>query len=281
MNPAAYIIPLVAGLLVLWVWKGGAWIRRRRRREALSRDFPDEWVRILRRNLPVYDKLESSHRKRLHAYIQEFIADKTFEEAGGLKITDEIRVTIAAQACMLIMSRETECYPRLRSIVVYPHTYVAGGRGIFGGQFETASARLGESWGAGTVVLSWNSAKQGSVNFRDGHNTVMHEFAHQLDQEDGAADGIPILERRSAYSAWAQVLTKGYKQFVRKRNRRRRRKDVLNDYAATNPAEFFAVATETFFEKPRALQKYHPELFRQLAAYYRVDPAKWQVKPGS
>ena len=181
-------------------------------------------------------------------------------------------MTIAAQACMLLLNRDVKCYPRLRSVVVYPSTFVAGGKGILGGRIdEEKSARLGESWGVGTVVLSWDSVKGGAYNFRDGHNVTLHEFAHQLDQEDGAADGAPILERRSAYSLWAKVFSSEFKSF--KKNVSAGRRTVLDDYGATNPAEFFAVATETFFAKPRCMQRDAPSLYEALESFYRQDPA--------
>jgi Mlc titration factor MtfA (ptsG expression regulator) len=123
------------------------------------------------------------------------------------------------------------------------------------------------------VVLSWNSVQGGARNFEDGHNVAFHEFAHQLDQEDGVADGAPLLESRSAYSTWAQVLSHDYNELVAQKNDGK--KSTMDDYGATNPAEFFAVATETFFEKPRQLKAKQPELFHELQQYYKVDPTEW------
>ena len=190
-----------------------------------------------------------------------------FEGCGGLELTDEMRVLIAAQACLLLLNRPAAVYPRLKTILVYPSTYVAGG------QDQPKSVRLGESWGAGVVVLAWNSVKGGATNFNDGQNVTLHEFAHQLDQADGAADGAPDLASRSAYRTWAQVLSREY-QTLRKWKKKGRR-TVLNKYGATNPAEFFAVATETFFEKPRQMKKKHPELYEELKRYYRTEPLDW------
>jgi Mlc titration factor MtfA (ptsG expression regulator) len=136
--------------------------------------------------------------------------------------------------------------------------------------------RLGESWGSGTVVLSWDHVKGGAMNFRDGHNVAIHEFAHQLDQEDGVSDGTPCLENRSAYSEWARVLSRDYETLRDKAGKGR--KSVMDKYGATNPAEFFAVATETFFEKPRQLHKKHPDLYEELREYYRVNPLCWSAK---
>jgi Mlc titration factor MtfA (ptsG expression regulator) len=244
-----------------------------RRQLVLERPFPDEWSKILKRNLPPYEKLPSSLRGELHQDVKIFLAEKSFEGCGGLDLNDEIKVTIAAQACLLLLNRREKCYPRLHTIIVYPSTYVAGGKGLFGSKTESLSTRLGESWQSGAVVLAWSSVKHGAFNFNDGKNVTMHEFAHQLDQADGSADGAPILERRSAYSAWAKVFSREFSRLQERASKGKR--SVLDDYGTINPAEFFAVATETFFEKPRQLKKTHPELFAQLKDYYKVDPIEW------
>ena len=247
--------------------------RRRSRRILLSPPFPQKWIVILDKNLPPYRKFSSPQCQQLHDFIRIFIAEKSFEGCGGLSLTDEIRVTIAAQACMLLLNRKVECYPKLYSVLVYPSTYVAGARDSLRGEWEEESVRLGESWQSGAVVLAWDNVRHGAANFKDGHNVTMHEFAHQLDQEDGAGDGTPILEARSAYSTWARVFSKEYELLQRKTARGR--KSVMHQYGATNPAEFFAVSTETFFEKPRQLKKHHPELFKELQVFYKVNPLEW------
>jgi len=174
---------------------------------------------------------------------------------------------------MLLLNRETDCYPNLYSVLVYPSTYVAEVATSSGPAPTENSVRLGESWQRGAVVLAWDSVKGGAVNFRDGHNVTMHEFAHQLDQEDGRSDGAPILRTRSAYSAWSRVFSKEYEEL--RRETARGEKSLMDHYGATNPAEFFAVATETFFEKPVQLRNTHPELFHELKNFYRLDPSEW------
>jgi len=269
-------------LLILILCVGGIWaaftivlqIRRKiRRRRALEQPFQDGWAEILSQNLPPYRKLPDDLRRELHQDIKIFLSEKSFEGCGGLTLTDEIRVTIAAQACMLLLGRREDCYPKLYSILVYPSAYIAGGKGLFTNRPERKSARLGESWGHGTVVLAWDSVKHGAFNFDDGHNVVMHEFAHQLDQEDGSANGAPILEKRSAYTSWAQIFSKEFR--VLQNKKRKKKPSVFSKYGATNPAEFFAVATESFFEKPEQFQKKHPELFKELQEYYKVNPVEW------
>jgi Mlc titration factor MtfA (ptsG expression regulator) len=247
--------------------------RREQRRKCYAAPFPDDWVEILNRNLPPYAALSGEERQRLHGTIQVLLGTKHFEGCGGLELTDEIRVTIAAHACMLLLNRNTAVYPRLKTVLVYPSTYIAGKKGLFNDE-KPDSVRLGESWTSGVVVLAWNSVKGGAVNFDDGQNVTVHEFAHQLDQEDGTADGAPTLEDRSSYRSWARVLAGEYKALC-KRTRKGRR-TVMNPYGATNPAEFFAVATETFFEKPQQMQKKHAELYEELKRYYKTDPLTWE-----
>ena len=255
------------------IWMARHRTIRARRRRLLTAPFPDTWAGILRRNLPPYAALSPEERKRLHGTMNVFLHEKHFEGCGGLELTDEMRVTIAAQACMLLLNRPAEVYPRLRTILVYPSTYVAGGRGLFV-KDEPESVRLGESWQTGAVVLAWNSVKGGAANFDDGRNVTLHEFAHQLDQEDGVADGAPILEDRSAYRTWARVLSREYKA-LRRRTKKGRR-TVMDRYGTTNPAEFFAVATEAFFEKPRSLRGKRPDLYKELRSYYHTDPLAWE-----
>lgn len=269
-------LPLVFTIVGAVVGGGYAIIvalRRYKRRKLLSSPFPQDWLAILEKNLPPYRKLSSPLQKQLHDLIRIFISEKSFEGCGGLVVTDEIRVTIASQACMLLLNRKVDCYPKLYSILIYPSTYVAGARNNIGGQWEEESVRLGESWQSGAVVLAWDNVLRGAVNFHDGHNVTMHEFAHQLDQENRAGDGTPVLEARSAYSAWGRVFSHEYE--VLQRKTARRKKSLMNEYGATSPAEFFAVATETFFEKPRQLKKHHPQLFDELQRFYKVNPLEW------
>ncbi len=257
-----------------WIWKTLArLIKARRRHRLLSAPFPEEWTRILIKNLPPYRHLPADLRQQLHDRIRIFIGEKSFEGCGGLELSDEIRVTIAAQACLLLLNRGSDCYPKLYSILVYPSTYVVGVRPHLNPQPSEASIRLGESWHHGAVVLAWDSVRQGAVNFADGHNVTMHEFAHQLDQQAGRADGTPILPTRSAYSSWSRVFSREYE--LLQRGVEKGEKSAIDRYGATNPAEFFAVATEIFFEKPRTLKKKHPELYRELQEFYRVDPGEW------
>jgi Mlc titration factor MtfA (ptsG expression regulator) len=250
------------------------WLRRRRRERLLAAPFPGEWEQIVRENVPLSRRLPEPLRQQLYGLVQVFLAEKRFEGCAGLEITDEIRVTIAAQACLLLLNRKPTYFRKLRTILVYPSTYVAKTVSLNGRiEVDGRSVRLGESWQNGPVVLAWDSVTGGTSNVTDARNVVLHEFAHQLDQEDGVADGAPILGQRSRYVTWARVLSAEYEKL--QQSKRGRRRSVMSKYGATNPAEFFAVATETFFEKPRQMKRRHPELYDELKAYYQLDPAEW------
>lgn len=247
--------------------------RGRRREKLRAKPFPPEWVAMLERNVPLYRRLPEEDRRELRGHIQVFLAEKEFEGCGGLEITDEIRVTIAAQACILLLHRDSDYYPGLYSILVYPSAYVAEARKLSPAGFVTEGpeARLGEAWEHGPVILSWDDVRADATDAREGHSVVMHEFAHKLDEEDGIDDGVPALPRRSMYSAWARVIGREYERL--RRDAAGGRPTVLDKYGAENPTEFFAVATEAFFTRARALRRRHPELYDELAEFYRQDPA--------
>lgn len=250
-----------------------AWLKRRRREAVRRMPFPAAWRAIIEKNVPYVAGLPAEDREELAGHVQVFLAEKHFEGCGGLQITDEVRVTIAAQACVLLLHRSTDDYPNLRTILVYPTTYlVPGDHRMPGGLVSDApQARLGESWIRGEVVVVWDDVLAGAADAHDGHNVVLHEFAHQLDQEDGAGDGAPVLPARSMYVAWARVLGHEFDRLVRETQQHHR--TLIDRYGATSPAEFFAVATEVFFEKPRQLRSKHPELYAQLRQFYQQDPA--------
>jgi hypothetical protein len=247
-------------------------LKHRRRERIRRRPFPPAWRAILERTFPRYLRLSSEDRTELERHIRVFLAEKRFEGAAGLTITDEIRVTIAAQACFLLLHRDTDFYPGLYSIIVYPEEYVANHhrRDERGFVEEGQQVRLGEASGRGAVVLSWDGALRGASDIEDCHNVVFHEFAHQLDAESGGFDGAPLLPERSMYLAWARTLSEEW-HALRARASRREPTD-LDPYGATNPAEFFAVVTECFFQRPRQLRETHPRLYEELERFYRQDP---------
>ena len=252
--------------------------KRRRREQLKAQPFPTAWQDILRRRFPFYKRLDAAGREALEDLIQVFLGEKVFEGCGGLAVTDEVRVLIAAQACFLLLNREVDCYPKLKTVLVYPSAYFAQGAARHGDQQVELheQGRLGESWDSGVVVLAWDATLAGAANVDDGHNLVYHEFAHQLDQQDGVADGTPELpagswrERKSRYQTWASILGEEYREL--QDDIERGRKTVIDEYGGSNPAEFFAVATECFFEKPRQMRKTHPALYEELKKFYQQDP---------
>lgn len=234
------------------------WFRRRR---ALRQPFQESWREILREKVPFYARLRGTGLARFEDKLKVFLHTKVFIAAGEMAIDDTVKVLISAAAARLVMNLPDEHYGRLTEIVVYQSAYK---------HRDKDGVVLGEAHGWGTVVLAWDAVLQGLLNSQDGHDTAMHEFAHVLDVADGAFDGTPVLESSAAYAPWVKVMTREY---TRMRSRKGiARKSVLRKYGATNEAEFFAVATETFFEKPRQMKEKHPELFEVLRDHYEIDP---------
>lgn len=262
------IVFFLIGLIITGILVNPVLIKWQRDR-LKHRPFPPLWHAIIETNLPIYPRLFPDERRRIQGHIQVFLAEKQFIGCGGLQVTEEMKLTIAAVGCLLLLNERGKYFPKLRSILVYPSTYLVNETTYTGNYVVEARrvARLGESWITDQVVLSWEQVKRDTCNWRDGHNVVLHEFAHQLDQEDGRAEGVPILQRNSDYPIWAHVMTEEYQQLCN--DVERGVKTVIDSYGATNPAEFFAVATETFFEKPQQLLKKHPALYEQLQRYYQ------------
>ncbi len=274
MNPWVFLIAVVAAIAI------ALWVPRYRLKRALAAPFPEEWVEILERNIGIYRNLPMPLRLQLRQLIKQFLHQKHFSGAGGLEVTVEMRITIAAQACMLQLNRNSGLYAGLKYIIIYPSAFVVtrSETDASGVVSHGRKGLLGESWQNGKVILAWDNVLHGARNFVDGSNVVLHEFAHQLDSETGSADGAPLLAGESSYRSWAAALSGEYA--VLQRDARSGRRSLLDHYGATNPAEFFAVATETFFEKPGRMARHHQELFEILQSYYKIDPREWQESAG-
>ena len=297
-NAMSLVLLLAAALLLVGTIAGLPRWRAWRRRLWASRPFPPAWRNVLRRRVPLYRQLPADLQLQLRRRVLEFLAEKPFLGCAGLVVTDEMRVTIAAQACLLRLNHAGPLFPELRQVLVYPGAFLvdrvhAAPGGVLR---EERRALAGESWQQGQVILSWHDVLDGARIPDDGHNVVLHEFAHQLDQETGAANGAPRLASRAAYARWSGVMGRefaGLQARVRAREAARAQaawswpdasseaapapppEDLISDYGATNEAEFFAVVTEAFYEQPRALAARHPELFALLRDYYQVDPRDW------
>ncbi|MBD2363038.1 zinc-dependent peptidase [Anabaena minutissima FACHB-250] len=270
----AIIIFLIIGLIISVIFLSPV-LRRKRRSRMQKRMFPALWNAIAENNLPIYLRLSPAERRRLQGHMQVFLAEKEFIGCGGLQVTEEMKLTIAAVACLLLLNERGEYFPKLRSILIYPGTYFVNQTVAIDNYIveERRDARLGESWTKDQLILSWQQVQGDTQNWSDGHNVVLHEFAHQLDQEDGKAEGVPILLNQSDYAIWSRVMTAEYQQLCH--DVQQGVETFINAYGATNPAEFFAVSTETFFEKPQQLLQLHPALYELLKKYYQLDPMQW------
>ena len=249
-----------------------SWLRDRRRKAILADPFPPEWEAWLVRHLACWPRLDQDQRRRLRELVQVFVAEKTWEGCGGLALTDEIRVAIAVQACLLVLELPHDLYRRVDSILVYPGTMVIPDRADHGAvHTEEPMPVLGLAVSRGPVVLAWDAVRRGSQHPVRSHNVVFHEFAHKLDMLDDSLDGTPPLASREEYARWVEVCTREYQAL--RAAAETGRSSFLDQYGSTDVAEFFAVATEAFFDEPRELRRRHLELYEVLAGFYRQDPA--------
>ncbi|TXH69330.1 MAG: zinc-dependent peptidase [Thiothrix sp.] len=260
---------IVLAALLAWLWPAY------RRRQALQEPFPAEWRRILAKNFPVYRRMPADLQLQLRQRIKLFLHQKQFTGCAGLTINDEMRVTIAASACLLILNRATDVYAGLHYILVYPNAFLVEQEEVDGSGLVRMQAKglLGQSWSNGKIILSWEDVLKGNREFTDGSNVALHEFAHQLDHETGSTNGVPVLANAEKYAQWSAVFSTEFEAL--RHAALQGDPTLINTYGATAPAEFFAVVTEVFFEQPQQLAAQHPALFEQLKAYYRVDPSDW------
>lgn len=249
------------------------WFTKRRRRKLLARAFPESWRAILQRNAPYANGFLEEDRRRFEDIVRILVHEKHFEGCGGFEMTDEARLTIAGHAAIPVLHLREAYYPDLRSILVYPESFrvtdtEVGEDGVWS---EDNEARAGESWELGVIVLAWTEVVRSYRKLADGYNVVLHEFAHQLDSAEWSADGRPVLDDPALAERWSDVLSR---EFERHSSGRR---GILDPYGAIDPAEFFAVAIETFFEKPQAMKRFHADLYATLQQYLQQDPiAIWE-----
>ncbi len=276
MSPGAWVV-LVIIVLALLAQLLPPWMKKRRRRRLLHTPLKPEFIALANRRIGVFARVPPELVPRLHGLVNVFLDEKTFVGCNGQRLDDEIRVTIAAQACLLLLGEEDGCFDDLRTILVYPQAFYVlreweEEHGVVSSERQLL---LGESWEDGQVVVSWHDARHGGVHGADGENVVLHEFAHQLDAQSGSVNGAPPLPAGVDRAGWARDMSGEYEALVARVEAGRGDVEVLDPYAATNPEEFFAVATELFFEQPELMAGSYPVLYRCLAACYRLDPAAW------
>lgn len=249
------------------------YFRNKRRKRLRDTPLPGAWWDIIDDNVPLVRGMDKYDREAIGGIIQVLMHEKKFEGCNGLEITDEIRLTILAQAAVLLLNRDIGYYPTLKTILVYPSAYIVPQEHPNpDGTISThEQVRLGESWHGGALVLAWDHVLHNAVNHDDGQNVTLHEFAHQLDGVATGMDGAPNLPTKERYQAWARVLGSEYEQLISQLHNGHKTK--IDPYGATNPSEFFAVVTEYFFEQPGKMKHHHPELYDELAQFYQQDRA--------
>jgi len=240
--------------------------------ELLSHSMPEDWGQYLVRNVAHFRLLNSEERARLCFDTQKLIAAKYWEGCGGQQVTDEVKVTIAAQACLMLLGMEHDCFSRVQSVLVYPSGFLIP-TGDWMDDYEEAQAADGQAVYRGPVILAWDAVQAEGQDPSSGNNVVIHEFAHQLDYLDGYINGTPELASEDQDQRWRQVMTSEYSSLVRAV--RRGHNTLLGEHAARIETEFFAVASERFFTVPERLKRYHRALYDVLAEFYALDPIKW------
>lgn len=246
------------------------WYKRWQQRRYVARPLPASWIAHLERHVPFYRELSDEWKKPFHEKLKIFFWDKYFIGAGGMEITEEVQVVISAVATRLVLYLDMSYYDRLTEIIVYPSHYKHPS--------QEDGYTLGEAHDWGTVVLSWDAVLNGLKNVQDGQDTATHEFAHVLDRDGGRFNGTPRLREEQSYKEWASVMSEHY---LKLKDYSPSQRKVLDVYGALNEAEFFAVATESFFEKPQQMQERLPDLYAELHQFYGWDPAQdaTQKKP--
>ncbi|MEP3946394.1 M90 family metallopeptidase [Ascidiaceihabitans sp.] len=246
-----------------------------KQRDLLQSRLSDAQRALISRHVPMIDMLPPETRAKLDGKIALFLDQVDFGGCNELDVTDEMRLSIAAQACLLVVNTDL-WYGNLTTILIYPSAFKSknithDGRVVR----EAETVRLGESWSGGPVILSWADSAQGALNNEDGHNVVLHEFAHQIDDMTGKTNGIPVLPDGQSLAEWGRVMAAAFERHSS--DTQAGRKTVIDPYGATGYEEFFATSVEVFFEKPEQFKRDEPQVYAQLAALFNLDPATWDA----
>ncbi len=267
---AVFFFVLALGAIALIV---RYWSIRQRLRRLLSQPITADYRAIMEAQVPIVSKLPEELRNKLEGKINRFLDQVHFNGCNGLEVTDEIRVSVAAQACLLVVNSDT-WYDNLTTVLIYPGAFKSKQTQHNGYVvIEREIVRTGESWSRGPVILSWAHAQQGAADDADGHNVVFHEFAHQIDDLSGRTDGMPNLGPKQKLSEWARVFDTAYEKHVQLVQKGRA--TVIDAYGAEGYEEFFAVSVEVFFERPESLKQEEPDVYGQLSKLFQLDPSSW------
>lgn len=247
------------------------WFKRSRRKKIHKQPWPESWSLHLNRNVRLTWEMTPAELQEIQRRIKIFVAETRFEGCDGLQVTEEMQVTVAAQACLMLLGVENFYFDNVKTVLMFPAAF---DRKTNDGVSHGSQTRLGEAWQGGPIILSWRDTLKGGRNEDDGRNLVIHEFAHALDGLDGEMGGQIIFEDKQFMAQWRTTIDREFAELVQAKESQKR--TLLDHYGATNRAEFFAVACETFFEKPREFRAEHPELFDLLTTYFGVDPHSWQ-----
>ena len=248
------------------------WLKRRRRRSLHKKPWPDEWQAILQRNVRHYNLIDSALQEHMQRCTRVIVEEKHWEGLDGLSISDEIKVTVAGQASVMLLGTEGYFFDGVKSFLIFPRAFRRKTRN--GWVVDEDSHNAGEAWQGGPIVLSWHDVMAGSRYPDDGQNLVIHELAHHLDGIDGEMGGGLTFSDRATNQKWERISNREFAALQTAAHYGQ--PTLLDHYGATNEAEFFAVASETFFELPIQFRRLHPELFEMLKRYYRIDPIQWQ-----
>ena len=269
--PVLILISLI--ILACATWYALRKIKNKHRKKIYSQPFPQLWIDILKKNIPIYNRVPLELLPHLHGCILLFLHEKDFV-GRGITLDEEIRLTISGNACLLLLHRRQTRFPGFKTVIIYPDTYVAKQTNHHDSlESIENSHRAGESWVRGPIVLSWGDSIRGSLNDKDGHNVILHEIAHKLDEQSGDMNGLPVLSDNKHYATWAKVLNEEFNAL--KHRAKRGKNSVLDEYGTLSAPEFFAVATESFYEKPQQMKKKLPDLYQELSVFYNIDPASW------
>ncbi|WP_286267855.1 zinc-dependent peptidase [Thalassotalea atypica] len=271
----SYFLPIFIAVLLIGFSIAKPYWREAQRDKIRRKPFKKEWRKIIQQRMPYFKQMPADLQLQLKQHIQVFVHEKNFVGCNGVIITDEIKITIAAQACLLLLNRKTDYYPKLQTILVYPRAFIKQQQNTNGVGVQSIQQKVlaGESWEFGKVVLSWQDTIVGAEIPDDGQNVVIHEFAHQLDQENGKANGAPILGKAQSYAQWSAAFSTQFS--LLQKQAAQGHPSLFDHYGASEPAEFFAVASEVFFERSQQFYAQFPTLYQQLREYYHVDPVHW------